>query len=143
MTATRTRRKAPGATIATVPEAVLVRRYDSIGAMLDARFAGRPAPAPAREVTIPSGIYPCHLFGPSRYAETMRVISVLTGTASSLEDPTQWPAHELEGAGPMDLGDLPPALESAYQRFEAAHAIDRMNDTTAMDMRGYFEGPDL
>jgi hypothetical protein len=41
------------------------------------------------------------------------------------------------------LGDLPPALESASQRFEAAHVIDRMNDTTAMDMRGYFEGGDF
>jgi hypothetical protein len=40
------------------------------------------------------------------------------------------------------LGDLSPALESAFERFEAAHALDRLNDTTAMDMRGYFEGPD-
>jgi hypothetical protein len=77
-------------------------------------------------------------------------------TCPSCQHAAGWPAPHLPahpapgqsgrplittGAVP-GLGDLPPALESAYQRFEAAHAIDRMHDTTAMDMRGYFEGPD-
>jgi hypothetical protein len=156
MTATRTRARKPQPAAASRP-AVLVKRYptafDLMVATTGAGYLFGKGIAPevtARPVTVPSGIYPCHNFGPARYAETMQVVSVLTGTRSPLEDPAAWPAHQLEGpeSAPAperapELGDFTAAMESAFERFEAAHLLDRMNDTTAMDMRGYFEGGDF